>query len=114
MTSPIKFTATMRAWLTGTGYQLRDLQRAIAAKSDIEVIDALTFSNCDMETGANPWVPVGTAEVTVTLESRDAVVTAALAALQRELEHERAAWLTKQQAILDRISKLQALEYVEA
>lgn len=111
MSNEFKFTASSRAWLTDSRYSLNDLQEAIRKCDHKAVIDSLCFSNCDMDVGSNPWTNAGTAEITVTLNSRESIVSAATAALQKELAEERAKWLTKQQEILDRISKLQALEY---
>lgn len=109
----IKFTAPSRAWITGVTYQLRDLERAIKANDAQEVIDAVHFSNNNMDEGlTNPWACVGTAEITVTLTSREGLVSAAVAMLHKELELERAKWLTKQREILEQINKLQALDYV--
>jgi hypothetical protein len=110
---PIAFTATSRAWLTGVGYQLRELQKAIEGREDKAVVESLCFSNHDMGAGSNPWACVGTAEITVTLYTRDSIVAASLAVLKKELDEERAKWLTKQKEILDQINSLQAIEMGE-
>lgn len=60
------------------------------------------------------WIKVGTAKLTAEILPADAIHDSRLAALKAELEKERAESQMKQNAILDRISKLQALEYVEA
>jgi hypothetical protein len=55
------------------------------------------------------WSLIGSAEVAVSFFPRDELVTQELKSLQAQLDHARAEWLTKQQEILERISKLQAL-----
>jgi hypothetical protein len=54
---------------------------------------------------------VGTAEVTVTLHSSDEIVQNQITALQTQLQDARAQAHLAEQAILERISKLQALTY---
>ena len=57
---------------------------------------------------------IGTAEVTVTLHSSDEIVQNQIAALQAQLQDARAQAHQAEQAILERISKLQALTYEPA
>ena len=57
---------------------------------------------------------IGTAKVTATLFSKDAVVQSQISGLQRELAQERAASQKRQNFILDQISKLQALTFEPA
>lgn len=52
---------------------------------------------------------IGTAKVTVELHSEDEMTRRQLGALQKELTRERAESQARQNAILERISKLQAL-----
>jgi hypothetical protein len=52
--------------------------------------------------------------VTVRLLPRDEQTRMALAGLNAKLDQLRAAYLEKQQEILEEINKLQALDYVEA
>lgn len=57
---------------------------------------------------------IGTVEVTITLHSEDQIVAGQIAALQTQLDRQRADAYMAERAILDRISKLQALTFVEA
>ena len=57
------------------------------------------------------WIKVGTAKLTAEILPADVIHDSRLAALKAELEKERAESQMKQNAILDRISKLQALEW---
>jgi hypothetical protein len=111
MSKPITITATVDAWLTST---TDTMDKLLSAKDSKEVVSRLGFSNWNMAKGTYPWVKVGTAEVTVTLLPRDEIVAVQTKVLQDELQKERADSQMRQNAILDRISKLQALEYVEA
>lgn len=61
--------------------------------------------------GTDVWTPIGTAEIVVTLVSPDELVTAELGALNASLEKMRAQHHLAQQALLERISKLQAIGY---
>jgi hypothetical protein len=80
-------------------------RRCVRASSG--AADALFFASNNMEPSG--WIRVGEAELTVRVHSENTIVAGQLQALQRELDHARAEWMTKQQAILERISKLQAL-----
>ena len=55
---------------------------------------------------------IGTAVVTVTLHSADAIVASQIEALNEQLQAMRAEHQRAQNAILDKISKLQAITYV--
>lgn len=69
-------------------------------------------SGCDMS--EHGYTLIGTGEVTATLFSRDQVVQAQIEALNKRLQAERAETQQRQQAILDQISKLQALTFEPA
>lgn len=108
MSNPIIVTATMPAWVTHDNAVGRVIRYVQEGKHQ-EAAEEMSFYTGDMDKGSNPWIRVGMAEVTVTLQSKDEMVTNQLRAVQNELDHARAEWLTKQQALLERISKLQAL-----
>lgn len=105
---PIKITATIDAWLPSTR---ASLDNVLNEKDPKEQVSMLCYSNMDMASGSYPWVRVGTAEITVTLMSRSEVAASQITTLEAELAQERAKWLTVQESILTRISKLQALEF---
>jgi hypothetical protein len=109
MTNGITITATLNAWTTSQ-WRMDNLMRFLKDGKQDEAVDELSFSLGDgMGRGENPWTLVGTAEIRVSLVSQDEMVASQLTALRAELDHHRAAWLTKQQEIMERISKLQAL-----
>jgi len=108
MNESIKVTGTVRAWLTSTsedfGYLLSQVK-----ENPGNVVSQLGFSAHDMDKGSYPWTEIGTAEITVTLLPKDAVANAQVRTLQAELQKERADSMRRQNAILDRIGKLQSL-----
>lgn len=57
------------------------------------------------------WVEVGTAEVTVTFYPRETTLAKELDGLNSQLQKVRAENHMRENAILDRISKLQAITY---
>lgn len=106
---PITITGTIPAWLTGTHYTLDKVMRE--EKDPAELLSRLGFSNYDMDSGSHPWVKVGSAEITVTLFPQEEVVAEQVKVLNAELQRERAESQVRQNGILDRISKLQALSF---
>ena len=108
MNEQIKITATSVAWAT-CGRTLERMLRQLKEGDNQEAVNEMSFSNYEMDGGSHPWIRVGEAEITVTLHAQDEMVASQLRGLQAELNHARAEWLTKQSAIMDRISKLQAL-----
>lgn len=112
MSVAITITATLPAWLPTYSSPLRMLDQVGAGKYQ-EAVGAMHFTDSDMGRGSDPWTRVGAAEITVTLVSKDEIVSARLAALQSELDAERAKWLTRQQEILAQINTLRALPMAE-
>ena len=70
--------------------------------------DVLSFSQHDM---SKRWTKVGTAEITIELLDPKEIQNKQLAVLQAQLQKERADSQVRQNAILEAISKLTALEY---
>ena len=112
MSQPITITATLPAWLPSWETATTFLDLVKDGKHQ-DAINKLHFTTGNMAAGSDPWARVGDAEITVTLAPRDDIVAAQLKSLDAELKNARAEWMTKQQAILDRISKLQALDYTQ-
>jgi hypothetical protein len=110
MSKPITIAATVPAWLPDHE-RVDSVMRAIKDGRHGDAISRLHLSTCDMGKGRNPWTRIGEAQVSLTLAPKDDIVAAQLKTLQMELDHARAEWLTKQQEIMERISKLQALPY---
>lgn len=102
----IEFTQT--AYVSGD-YELRHLVNDLA-KSDFPLAGrAISPAVSDMT--EHGWIKVGTAHITVELLDPKDIQNEQLAALQAQLQKERADSQMRQNAILDRISKLQALEW---
>lgn len=108
MNEPIKITAKLGVYLASWSSP-QSLIDAVRKGDHQRAAGILHFSTADMSAGSEPWPLVGGAEVVITLLPEDKIIAGKLVALQVELEHARAEWLTKQNEILERISKLQAL-----
>ena len=111
MTTPNKFTSTTKVWTTSKWRNLDYVLDSLKEGKAEEVVSELTYINHDMS-DCEGWAEIGTAEITVTLHPRDTVVEKELAGLKQQLEKVRADNHMRENAILDRISKLQAIEYV--
>lgn len=104
MNEAIKITVTAPAWLM-PNHEVRSFLERV--KQDRHPLDCLTFWNWDA--AKHGYTRVGEADVTVRLFSEDTLVANQLKAYQVELDLARAEWMRNQQAILDKITKLQAL-----
>jgi hypothetical protein len=113
MSEPITITATVAVWVS-KGYGVGNLRDAVERKNEIEVVEQLAFYGKPQRKEFADWVRAGEADVTVRLIPRDEQVKLAVQALQAQLAEERVKWHERQEAILAEISKLSALEYVEA
>lgn len=102
----IEFTQT--AYVTGD-YELRCLVNALAKGDTASVGRVIAPADTDMTD--HGWIKVGTAHITVELLDPKEMQGEQLAALQAQLQKERADSQVRQNAILDQISKLQALEW---
>lgn len=107
---PLTITATVAAWMSKHENPMRILD-AIERDDTLDAIHAIAFYGAADRKTFGDWIRVGEADVTVRLLPRDEQVRAAMAGLQAELDRTRAEWMTKQQEILERISKLQAITY---
>lgn len=116
MNDPITITATVAAWLTNSEYHGRpqDLLAAIERGDAVGAVSMLSLYGPPSKQTFSDCLRVGEADVTVRLMPRDEQTRLAVAALNGQLEKLRAAYLTRQQEIMAQISKLQAIEYVEA
>jgi hypothetical protein len=70
----------------------------------------MSYLNHDMS-DTDGWAEVGIATITVTFHPREELVSKELKGLNAQLQKVRADNMMRENAILDRISKLQALEY---
>lgn len=110
MSTPVKITGTAKAWTTSKWRGIDEINHMIAEGENDEAISGLTYINHDMS-GTEEWTEVGIAEITVTFYPREDVVAKELEGLNKQLERVRADNHMRENAILDRISKLQALEF---
>lgn len=108
----MKIEATINAFIT-TDYQVRNFFDALSEGEQDKAIDQLSYAG-DHMIGYEGWVHVGTARVLVDVLPLEAIQMGQLDALKAELQKVRAENQQRENAILDAISKLQALEYVEA
>lgn len=110
MSTSVKITGTARAWTTNKWTDHDEVQAMAAAGEMDRAVSSMHYTLHDMSDN-DDWNEVGTAEITVTFFPRDEIVGKQLEALQGQLQKVRADNAMRENAILDRISKLQALEY---
>lgn len=110
MSTPVKITGTLKAWTTSKWRGIDEINHMISEGKNDEAINGMTYLSNDMS-AVDEWTEVGIAEITVTFYPRDTVVDKELNGLNTQLQKVRAENQQRENAILDRISKLQALEY---
>ena len=110
MSAPITFTGTVKAWTTSKWHGIEHILHSVSQGKLDEAASDLTYINHDMSSAEN-WAEVGVATVTVTLHPREALVEKELQGLAAQLQKVRAENQLRENAILDRISKLQAIDY---
>jgi hypothetical protein len=107
---PLTATGTLRAWTTSRWTTISEIMGMIADGDTDRVIRSMSFTTADMSDSPD-WCEVGTAEITVTFYPQETVATKQLDGLKQQLERVRADNQMRENAILDRISKLQAITY---
>lgn len=110
MSNPITFTGTVKAWTTSRWENIDHVLHTIKGGKLDEAASSMTYINHDMGS-FEEWAEVGVATITVTLHPRDELVAKELEGLNAQLQKVRADNAMRENAILDRISKLQAIEY---
>ena len=108
-TTPTKVKATSIAWAT-SDYSIGVVMRGIKSGDDALVVENVAFSNHEAM-DKQGWVRVGMATIEVEIAPVDELQNHQLATLMAQLEKERADTQMRQNAILDRISKLQAIGF---
>lgn len=103
-------TATIKAWTTSKWSTIDEAIHMIKQGEEARAVSSLSFTNADMS-DMEDWVLVGTAEVKVTLYPREEALAKELDGLNSQLQKVRAENYMRENAILDRISKLQAITY---
>lgn len=110
MTTPIQITGTVKAWTTSIWQNMDHVLHLVKEGKPDEAAAAMMYVDHDMS-DSEGWAEVGTATITVTFHPREEVVAKELEGLNAQLQKVRADNAMRENAILDRISKLQALEY---
>lgn len=100
-----------KAWLAHSRLSAIDLARMAQEGNHAAVINALAFTApaVDMTSNQN-WVHVGFAEISLTLLDTKHATEQEIEKLRQQLQATRAENQRRENAILDRISKLQAIE----
>jgi hypothetical protein len=110
MSEPIKFTGTTKVWTTSQWRNVEHILHLVKEGDLDEAASGMTYINHDMS-DAEGWVEVGVATITVTFHPREELVAKELEGLNTHLQKVRAENHMRENAILDRISKLQAITY---
>jgi hypothetical protein len=110
MSTPITFTGTAKVWTTSKWRDINYVTDRLAQGKTKELVGELSYINHDMS-DTEDWVEVGVAAITVTLHPKDDIVSKELEGLNAQLQKVRADNMMRENAILDRISKLQAITY---
>lgn len=104
-----EFTGTTKAWISGQYKSMADLNEMLKAGKNDQAADYISFCAHDMT--ASGWLEIGTATITVNLLGHENITNKQIAALEQQLQNERAESMQRQNYILERISKLQALNF---
>jgi len=110
MSTPITFSGNVKVWTTSKWRNIDYVLDALKQGKAEEVVGQLTYINHDMS-DAEDWTEVGVAAITVTLHPKDDIVSKELQGLSAQLQKVRAENMMRENAILDRISKLTAITY---
>lgn len=108
----MKIESSINAFITAD-YKMREFLDAMNEGNPDTAIKQLSYAGEHM-IGYEGWVHVGTARVSVDVLLLEAIHMGQLDALKAELQKVRAENQQRENAILAAISKLQAIEYVEA
>lgn len=108
MSNPVTITATVSAWLP-TYSKPQDLIAALERGNAVQTVNALQFYGEASKDKFAEYIKVGEADITLRLVSRDEQTRIALEALNDQLQKLRAAYMERQQEIMQQISNLQAL-----
>lgn len=108
----MKLESTLCAYIT-SDFNMRSFLDALAEKNLNEAAKALRYAP-DHMIGYEGWVHVGTAQISVDVLPLESIKMGQFEALKAQLQKVRAENQKRENAILDAISKLQAIDYVEA
>ncbi len=99
------FTAPINIWISQySGHDADSLQT-------VDDVSGLAVWEGGYEPSSPGYTKVGTGTVTVEIASRDEIITGKVGALRAELERDRADSQVRQNALIRKISELEALTY---
>ena len=107
----MKIETTQTAYMSND-YDMGRFMDALSKGEHQEAAARANFAALDMS--GSGWTKVGIAHITIELLDVKDIQHEQLAALQAQLQKERADSQVRQNAILEQISKLTAIEYTEA
>jgi hypothetical protein len=110
MTTPIRFTGVTKAWTTSHWQGIDTILHMVKEGKLNEAAAAMMYINQDMS-DSDGWAEVGIATITIELYPREELLAKELDGLKMQLEKVRADNQQRENAILDRISKLLAVTY---
>jgi hypothetical protein len=112
MSKPITITATRAVWINQY-HTPAELLSYLERGEHGRIVDIVSvYGSPDMDKFGDTYTRIGEADVTLRLLPRDEQTKLAVQALQQKLDQLRAAYMAKQQEIMDQISRMQAIEYV--
>jgi hypothetical protein len=110
MSAPLTITATRAVWMNE--YHTPAELLAYIERGDYgRAVDIVWCYGEPEKKELSNYTRVGEADITLRLLPRDQQAAMAVEALSKKLQELRAAYMQKQQEILDQISKLQAITY---
>jgi hypothetical protein len=110
MSTAITFTGTTKAWTTSKWRDIDWLLHTVKEGKFDDAAAEMSYLNHDMS-DTDGWAEVGIATITVTFHPREELVSKELEGLNAQLQKVRADNMMRENAILDRISKLTAITY---
>lgn len=110
----MKITGKQKAWLTNQYTTVQDI-KDVASCGDAERALGMVFlSSTTNDMSSSGWIHVGWADVTFEFINEDQVLQAQVSAINKQIDAVREDANQKVAALTDRLSKLQAITYVEA
>jgi hypothetical protein len=110
MSKSITFSGNVKVWTTFKWRNIDYVLDALNQGKTQELVSNLNYTNHDMS-DAEDWAEIGVATISITLHPQDDIVSKELQGLNAQLQKVRAENMMRENAILDRISKLTAITY---
>jgi hypothetical protein len=110
MSNTNTFSGNVKVWTTSKLRNIDYVLDALKQGETQEIVSNLQYSNHDMS-DVGGWAEIGVATISITLHPQDDIVSKELQGLNAQLQKVRADNMMRENAILDRISKLTAITY---